>query len=295
MRAWRFVDSGKARGAFNMAADETLAEGLRDGAGKPVLRIFGWNPPAVSLGYNQLLHREVDVEKCRRAGIDVVRRPTGGRAVLHWEELTYSVICPEDDANLGGPIDLTCRIVGECLVLGLQLFGVDATLAMAGPGRNAPRPRSAAAPCFSSTSRWEVTCQSRKLIGSAQRRIRGVILQHGSLLLGAQHRMLVDLLPALAGPVRAQWTRRLEEGSIHLGACTPRRVDASALGACLAEGFCRHLKVEMQPETLNLPERQRAEELVAEKYGDREWTSNARAGGPEAAAGGSAVESVINV
>lgn len=295
MRAWRFVDSGKARGAFNMAVDETLAEGLRDGEGMPVLRMFGWNPPAVSLGYSQLLHREVDVEKCRRAGIDLVRRPTGGRAVLHWEELTYSVICPEGDAKLGGTIDLTCRIVGECLVLGLQLFGVDAALEMAGPKRNAPRPRTAAAPCFSSISRWEVTCKGRKLIGSAQRRMQGVILQHGSLLLGAQHRRLVELLPPSARPVRAQWTRRLEEDSIHLQACTPQKVDTSALAACLAEGFHRRLQVEMQPETLNFPERQRAEELMAEKYDDHEWTWNARPGAQEAAAGRPGLESRLNV
>ena len=87
----------------------------------------------------------------------------------------------------------------------------------------------------------------------------------------------------------------MEEGSIHLQACTPQKVDTSALVACLAEGFHRHLQVEMQPETLKFPERQRAEELMAEKYDDQEWTWNARAGAQEAAAGRSGVESRLNV
>ena len=295
MKAWRFVDTGKARGAFNMAVDEALAEGLKGGSGMPVLRVFGWNPPAVSFGYNQHPCREVDVEKCRRANIDVVRRPTGGRAVLHWEELTYSVICSEDNAKLGGAIGHTCRIIGECLVHGLQLFGVDAALEKVNSRRASPRPRSGTAPCFSSTSRWEVNCKGRKLIGSAQRRVQGVILQHGSLLLGAQHKKLLELLPPEALPLRARWTRQLEEGCIHLGACTMRKIDVAALGACLAEGFRRHLQVEMQPATLNFPESRRAEELTAEKYDNQDWTCNVRAGGPEAAASRLGLEPRLHV
>ncbi len=278
-----------------MALDEALSEGLRNAQGIPVMRIFGWNPPAVSLGYNQLLHREVDVEKCRRAGIDVVRRPTGGRAVLHGEELTYSVVCPEDNAKLGGPINHTCRIIGECLVQGLQLFGVDAALVKVRSGRADPRQRFATAPCFSSISRWEVTCKGRKLIGSAQRRVQGVILQHGSLLLGAQHKKLLELLPPLSRPWLTRWTRQLEEGSIHLGACTTRKIDVAALAACMADGFRRRLQVEMQPATLNFPERQRAEELLAEKYENLVWTCSGRAGGSGTTAGGVGAESMIHV
>ena len=295
MGAWRFVDTGKARGAFNMALDEALSEGLRNAQGTPVLRLFGWNPPTVSLGYNQLLHREVDVEKCRRAGIDVVRRPTGGRTVLHWEELTYSVACPEDNAKLGGGINHTCRIIGECLVQGLQLFGVDAALEKARPGRVTPRLRSATAPCFSGISRWEVTCKGRKLVGSAQRRLQGVILQHGSLLIGARHKKLLELLPPLARPWRNRWTRLLEEGSIHLEACTTRQVDVATLTACIADGFRRRLQVEMQPATLNFPEKQRAEELMAEKYENLVWTRGGRAGGSGTAADCVGAESMIHV
>ena len=90
MARWRVIDTGANDGAYNMAADQVLAQGL---AKSPVLRFYDWDPPAVSCGYGQRSEREVDSAVCSALGIDIVRRPTGGRAVLHWEELTYSVVC----------------------------------------------------------------------------------------------------------------------------------------------------------------------------------------------------------
>lgn len=265
MSLWRFLDTGPASGTFNMAVDEGLLEGAA--AGAPVLRVYGWEPPALSFGYGQQPWREVDLDKCRAAGIEVVRRLTGGRAVLHWEELTYSVICREDDPQCGGPISHTYRRIGEALVEGLRLFGVEAALERARPRTRQPRERGVSQPCFASLARWEVKCGGRKLIGSAQRRVRGAILQHGSLLIGSQHRRLLELLP----PGGAEAARHLEGSSTCLQEWVNGPVDLGRLAGCLAEGFGRCLGVEMRPGTLSPAEARRAAELVELQYGDPAW------------------------
>jgi lipoate-protein ligase A len=273
MALWRLLDTGFASGAFNMALDEVLVEGVA-GRGAPVLRFFGWNPPAISFGYGQ--RPEVEVEKCRQAGIDLVRRLTGGRAVLHWEEMTYSLVCRPDDPLVGGRLEDTYRVTGECLVEGLRLFGVAAALERGRPLPGAGRFPALGAPCFSSAARWELKCQGRKLVGSAQRRFAGAVLQHGSLLIGRAHERLVELL-ALAGPERRAWACRLRQGSIHLQECIDRPVAWEELAACLAEGFARRLGAALQPEGLSQQEQQRAAQLAAEKYGNPLWTYGARA------------------
>ncbi|MBI2502216.1 MAG: lipoate--protein ligase family protein [Candidatus Latescibacteria bacterium] len=274
MSTWRFLDTGPASGALNMAVDEALLEGAAQG--EPVLRIFGWEPPALSFGYGQQPWREVDLDKCRAAGVEVVRRLTGGRAVLHWEELTYSVVCREDDPQCGGPISHTYRRIGEALVEGLKLFGVEAILERARPRALRPRERGVSEPCFSSLARWEVKCGGRKLIGSAQRRVRGAVLQHGSLLIGPQHRRLLELLPAGRGEGRGEAARHLEEGSICLRECVDGPVDLARLGQCLAEGFGRCLEVEMRPGGLSPAEEERAAELMELQYGNPAWTGAVR-------------------
>ncbi len=268
MNTWRFLDTGSACGAFNMATDEALLEGVA--AGAPALRVYGWQPPAVSFGYGQQPGREVDLDKCRAAGIEVVRRLTGGRAVLHWDELTYSVLCREDDPQCGGPISHTYRRIGEALVTGLRLYGVEAALERAPARPLRPRVAGVSEPCFSSLARWEVKCRGRKLIGSAQRRVRGAVLQHGSLLTGPRHRRLLELLPP--GAAGGEGARRLEEGSTFLAECAAGPVDLGRLAACLAEGFGRCLGVEMAPGQLSPAEQERAGELMQTQYGDPAWT-----------------------
>ena len=259
MPIWRCLDTGSRPGAFNMAVDEALLKGA--GAG-PVLRFYGWDPPAISFGNAQEPQREVDVDKCRAAGLDLVRRPTGGRAVLHWHELTYSVVCTEDDAALGGRVEDTYCRIGHCLVEGLRCLGVEAELERARSRPAAPRGPGTTAPCFSSTARWEVKYRGRKLIGSAQRRASGAILQHGSLPLGDQHAKLTDFLPAAAQHLRSSMAQRLEKGSIHLRACVDRNLQWSELVDCMGAGFRRHLGVELEPDELDGEEERHVADLM---------------------------------
>jgi len=275
--AWRFLNTGRAPGAFNMAVDAALLERAPDPGGEPILRVFAWDPPAVSLGYSQRPGREVDPDKCRRMGVEVVRRLTEGRAVLHWDELTYSVICREDDPRCGGPIGHTYRRIGECLVAGLRLFGVEAVLERVERARQPGlRPRGAGwtEPCFASLARWEVKCGGRKLIGSAQRRARGAVLQHGSLLIGPEHCRLLELRPG-GGTERVAAARRLEQSSTCLREWAGLRVDFDHLAQCLAEGFRRCLQVELRPSSLSPQERRRAEELTPSHCAGPAWTGAA--------------------
>ena len=129
-----------------------LAQSVTAGTSDPTVRVFGWQPPAVSFGYAQRVSRDIDTESCREAGIDIVRRPTGGRAVLHWNELTYSVVCNDNDPVVGATIQDAYRVISKCLVAGIRSLGIDARFE---PGRRpSPSPvgKDVAAPCFSSTS-----------------------------------------------------------------------------------------------------------------------------------------------
>ena len=235
--AWRVVDTGANCGAYNMGVDQVLAA---DAAQGPVLRFYDWDPPAVSCGWNQQPEREANVEACRVLGIDVVRRPTGGRTVLHWEELTYSVACVPEALVAGGGIEATHRTIGACLAEGLRLFGAPVELERAG---RCGRP-SRSGPCFGSTARWELKCQQRKLVGSAQRRYGRCLLQHGSILLGRAHERLPQLMRIDAG-ARQKWTRQVQAHSTDLQSCMGRPIDRAALVNCLVEGFRRQLGAKM--------------------------------------------------
>ena len=248
--AWRVVDTGANCGAYNMGVDQVLAAAAAQG---PVLRFYGWDPPAVSCGWNQQPEREANVEACRALGIDLVRRPTGGRAVLHWEELTYSVACVAEALVAGGGIEATHRQIGACLAEGLRLFGASVELERADRCIGVSR----SGPCFGSTARWELKCQQRKLVGSAQRRYGRRLLQHGSILLGRAHERLPQLMRIDEG-ARQKWTRRVRAHSTDLQSCMGRPIDRAALVDCLVEGFRRQLGATMRWGTLAADEVRRA-------------------------------------
>ncbi|MFH1569733.1 MAG: lipoate--protein ligase family protein [Gemmatimonadota bacterium] len=273
--AWRFIDTGHRDGAWNMAVDEVLLEEAATG-GPPVVRVYGWSPPAVTLGYGQRSHHELDQGACRRAGVEVVRRLTGGRAVLHWSELTYSVICAETEERLAGTVEESHRRIAACLAAGMRSLGVAVDLE-----RGAPRRREAAAvspgvptavhePCFTSTARWEVKWHGRKLIGSAQRRVRGGLLQHGSVLTGPEHRRLLELLsgPPLPGAAAA-----LEANSTDLAECLGRPVAFEEVASHLAAGFRRTLGIGLEAGPLTAAEETRAEQLAVSRYRDPVFTA----------------------
>ena len=271
MTTWSFIDTGVARGAYNMAVDEVLLDECANRGGGPYLRLFGWNPPTVTLGFGQKLERELDVEKCRQMGVDIVRRPTGGRAVLHWGELTYSVVCATAAGEVGEDVGEVYHAIGCCLVRGLRILGVEAVLERAAARRTDRQATDTSRPCFSSISRWEVKCKGRKLIGSAQRRLKSAVLQHGSLLLDPRHERLLELMPEGDVAVLEAYLSELQLGSTHLSACLESWSPAD-LKTRILEGFREVLSVEIDEADLSADQSERVSLLLHSKYDNPTWT-----------------------
>ena len=178
--SWKLIIDGAMDGVRNMAIDARLLDEV-DGSESPrtVVRFYTWRNPTISLGRNQQIAKAVDEDYCRASGIDVVHRPTGGRAVLHDDELTYAVVS-NDTARFGDTIYGNYKRVSEALCLGYNRLGVPAVLAP-DTRKALPLADDADPPCFLSTSRYELMVDGRKIAGSAQRRVRRSFLQHGSM------------------------------------------------------------------------------------------------------------------
>lgn len=294
----RILSTPGCTAAYNMAVDEVLLDACRRDAGRTdagradarqpdagrtdteqpdagrrdsetmALRIFSWRPPAVSIGYGQEAEREIDPRQCDRYGIELVRRITGGRAVLHDQELTYSLVAPESHPALGGRSGLMLRAVSEALVETLKHFKILAEPAMegrCGSGGNADV-------CFTATGRYEITVAGRKLAGSAQRRSRGVVLQHGSLLLGPGHRRLPLLMPVHEPERRETIARLLNHRTISVAELIPDPPSFEEWTDRLSRSMLERLNVEGRTDVLDTEERQAAESLVRTRYGNADWT-----------------------
>jgi lipoate-protein ligase A len=183
MPTWKLLDSGSNIGAYNMAVDEELLARAQAGEAVPVLRFYGWDPPAVSLGRFQHFESAVNAEACKRLGFDIVRRITGGRAVFHHRELTYSIIARVDNPLFPSTVLGTYKVIATGLLAELQNLDVSAEMVSRGGRHTAlvkKKPKDPA--CFSSPSWYEILVNGKKIVGSAQRRMRGAFLQHGSIL-----------------------------------------------------------------------------------------------------------------
>ena len=259
-RPWRLLVTEPCDGATNMAIDEAVWRGRRAGTSAPTVRFFAWAPPTVSLGYGQPLDRHVDGEACRRLGVGIVRRPTGGSAIYHdgpERELTYSVVASTDD--LGGARDVldTYRWIGRALVAGLRALGAPVEM-VAVTGGGDPTP----AFCFARTGSYEIEIDARKVVGSAQRRHGRCFLQHGSVLLGVDAPCLRTLFPTTRDPLATLTT---------LEAALGHRPKFDDVAAALARAFEREHGLRLQPDGLTADETARAARLVDEKYATAEW------------------------
>ena len=249
-----------------MAVDEALFRaGIRKTA-PPTLRFYGWRVPALSIGHFQDYAKEVDAEACRRFGVDIVRRPTGGKAVLHEQELTYAVIAGADSPLFPPDILETYRVISGCIAKGLAEVGIRAE--METEGRLAPDGTLRSA-CFSSPSRYELLVGGRKICGSAQMRSHGVFLQHGSLLMAfAPLRTCAVMLPHRN---RERDANLLRNAITSVGEQAGRWVDEESLCRVLREGFERALGIRFREEPLTPEEEALKGELMTKKYGSEGW------------------------
>jgi lipoate-protein ligase A len=259
---WRLMLDPAADGAWNMAVDEALLLGGAEGGG-PTLRLYTWRPHTLSLGAHQRGEGRIDRARLARDGYGIVRRPTGGRAILHAQELTYSVTAP---APPGGTLAAYRWLAGG-LKAGLAAVGIEVEL------EKTRRPRAAGLetrnPCFTAAGRYELVAGGRKVIGSAQRRRGGWLMQHGSILLGAEHRRLPWYLDS---PDPRAEVAALSRATVDCSALLGRTIDAAELAPPFAEGFARSLGVVLEPRGL-LPAEERRARRLRERFADPEWTS----------------------
>ena len=259
-RPWRLLVTEPCDGATNMAIDEAVWRGRQAGTSPSTVRFFAWAPPTVSLGYGQPLDRDVSVEACRRLGVGLVRRPTGGSAIYHdgpERELTYSVVATTDD--LGGARDLgeTYRWIARALVAGLRALGAPVAMVAVARGGD-PTP----AFCFARTGSYEIEIAARKVVGSAQRRHGRCFVQHGSILLGVDAPRLRTLFPTTRDPLATLTT---------LEAALGHRPKFDDVAAALAHAFEREHGLRLRADGLTADETAHAARLVAEKYATAEW------------------------
>jgi lipoate-protein ligase A len=264
---WRLILHGEADGATNMAVDEAILTAVVEGSSPPTLRFYGWSPPCLSLGRNQPL-ADADPAACEAAGVDVVRRPTGGRAILHTGELTYSCALPQSDPRATGDVVESYRRLSEGLLAGLHHLGVEAAQATGQRRGDADR----TAVCFESPSDYEITVRGHKLVGSAQWRARGGVLQHGTLPLYGDLTRIVTYLAYSAQEREAQ-RRMLLSRALTLEQALGCTVSFDQAARALADGFAQALNLSFLPGDLTTRERALAAELRRSRYAATGWTA----------------------
>lgn len=257
---WRLIFSPAADGATQMAVDEAIWRAVAAGRALPTLRFYAWSPPCLSLGRHQPLE-QVNRAALQEAGYGLVRRPTGGKAILHTDELTYSLAVSLADPRVRGGVLESCARLSRGLLLGLQILGIRDATASRRESRSPLGPV-----CFEEAADFEIAVEGRKIVGSAQVRGGGGLLQHGSLpLWGDITRVCRFLVPA-ADPERVRGrAATLEE----IG----QRVSWVEAAQAMAEGFARALSLRLEPGDLSDEEQEAAERLRVEKYNSEAWTA----------------------
>jgi lipoate-protein ligase A len=267
---WRILISGKRPPYENMAVDEAIMQGVIRGDSPPTIRFYDWDPPTVSCGYNQEAEKEVDFQLLAKYGLGFVRRPTGGRIVLHDHEVTYSVIAPVK-GRLGGNVTQAYSEISMALGKGMKIMGIPVELEKC--ALSAEHQRQPSNPCFSSTSRFELSHRSRKIVGSAQVRKEDVLLQHGSILLNFDQSKIAEIIPGLEKDKREKLAGFLKKKTVSVNEISEKRIDFESA----VKGFIRGFKAcwpqdgfEIS-ENLAIAELESSKRLIQDKYSTDDW------------------------
>jgi lipoyl(octanoyl) transferase len=256
-------------GAWNMAADEAMLEHLGRGESLPTLRLYAWEPACLSLGHAQPF-ADVDVDRLTARGWEVVRRPTGGRAILHIDEITYSVIASSSEPRMAGSVLESYNRLASALLKAVRSLGLDARsnpLSTELSGRHGETNPV----CFEVPSAYEITVDSKKLIGSAQARRKEGVLQHGSLPLTGDLARITDALVFPDESSRLDAAQRLLARATTVESVLGRRVTWDEAAHALCNAFEAELDLYLEPGSLSDGEKGRLEELVQQKYDHPNW------------------------
>jgi lipoate-protein ligase A len=269
MKSWRLLITPPARGAWNMAVDEAILEYTQAGrsASLPTLRLYAWDPACLSLGHAQPF-ADVDTARLKERGWEVVRRATGGRAILHTDELTYSVIGRPDEPLLAGGVLESYSRIAQALLLAVKNLELPVKMKEGKANDNdTPNPV-----CFEVPSTYEITVDGKKLIGSAQARKKEGVLQHGSLPLTGDLTRICQALVFENESAREDASKRLLARATTVESALGRAVSWETAAQAFIHAFEAQLKLCFEKGELSESESRRAEELVREKYGHPSWT-----------------------
>ncbi len=269
---WRLILSKPLSGAENMALDEAILETVGAGNSAPTLRLYAWDPPCLSLGFSQTF---VDVDKklLFEQGWDVVRRPTGGRAILHTDELTYSILAPADHPHFQGGVLSSYQYLSTGLIKGLELMGVETEVQ---PSHHPSEDEKLDDPvCFVVPSAYEITHGGKKLLGSAQTRRKNSILQHGTLPLAGDIARICEVLVYVDEPARQHAARQVLERATTVEHASASNVNWDEAAQAMVDGFASALDIEFIAEPATAAELRRAKFLTVERYQNPAWTERA--------------------
>jgi len=256
--AFRLLSHNVSNIFESMAIDEAIFIATAQNKKPPTIRFYGTHPAAISIGYFQELE-DINIKKCREEGIDIVRRITGGKAVFHFNEITYCVVASNSDKIFPNSIVGTYEIISQCIARGLSYLGIEAYLA---EGGRVPAHQALGACCFSTPSESELLVDGRKICGSAQMRKRGGFLQHGSLLTSFDARRTAALLLP-AGALEKADDLNNSVTSIDKQIKTP--VDVKDICKKIEMGFINELGIELTEDKLTAAEEKLKNELL-KKY-----------------------------
>jgi len=253
----RFIDTGFNDAFTNMAIDEALLINSEI----PILRVYGWNPKAISIGYNQDINKEINLDDCNKLNINIVRRITGGKAVFHDCELTYSFILPENTNLLPFEVNESYKIIANALLIALKKIGIKAEV------KRVPE-RITTSICFNSSNWYELLVNNKKISGSAQRRMDGKVLQHGSLLIDFDYNKNNSIFNSNN---TFDTIENLKKRITSLKNELNKVIDYNELSSAMKLGFKENFDFEMVDDSLTEEEVILAEKLKKEKYKTDEW------------------------
>jgi lipoate-protein ligase A len=265
---WRLIISSPSTGPWNMAIDEAILEAVMQNHVPPTLRLYSWHPTALSIGHAQPIS-EVNIEYLKDNGWDLVRRPTGGRAILHADELTYSVCAPLNGTHVRGGVIESYRQISQCLLRALELSGIEAT---AKPKVEQDRPLSKDPVCFQYPSDYEITFHGKKIIGSAQARKTNGLLQHGAIPLFGDIARIISALTFNSEEDRNNAKIRLLSRATTLQFARGKLISWKELALSIVTAFEEIMKIQFVRSSLSKNELSRVKVLREEKYSNRSWT-----------------------
>lgn len=264
---WSVLNSGHLDAATNMAIDESLLKWHSEGKIPPTIRFYGWQKPSLTIGHFQNVDTTIDLNGVHKHQCDFVRRLTGGSAVLHDNELTYSIIVNEDHPKIPSSVNEAYYTLSQGLLEGYRILGIDADFAPYAKQKL----KSRSAVCFESPAIYEMLVDGKKISGNAQTRKDGVLLQHGSIPMSFNIEMLFDLFQFPSERVRVRQRDSFLKRTVSINEATGKQHTYEMLQAAFLKGFQTSLNISTEPIELTNEQNEHINDLVNTKYRTKAW------------------------